>query len=91
MVENKNVNINLIYNFVMAGFSCVQGVPLHRCLHQLGAYTNPKKCIAYHRTLYPTDKLFPARIIPGIKSTQARLYPGILWPGTTYNPGYIMA
>jgi len=29
MVENEKVNINLIYNWGMAGFSRGQGVPLH--------------------------------------------------------------
>src|SRR6218665_2350222 len=53
MVGNQNVNINLIYNCVMAGFSHGQGVPLQMSLHQLGASTNPNKCTAYPRTLYP--------------------------------------
>jgi len=35
MVENEKVNINLIYNWDMAGFSRGQGVPLHRGLRQL--------------------------------------------------------
>jgi len=29
----------------MAGFSCGQGVSLHRGIHQLGASTNSNKCI----------------------------------------------
>ena len=39
----------------MAGFSLDQNGPLHRGLHQLGASTNPNKCIAYPRTLYPKE------------------------------------
>jgi len=105
MVENKNANINLIYNCVMTGFSRGEGVPLHRGHHQLGAYTNPNKCIAYPRILshvvysgldqttsgFNLGRLFPARIIPGVNAAQAGLYPGILCPGTIYTPGYIMA
>ena len=81
------------------------GGPLHRGLHQLGASTNPNKCIAYLGTLslgvhsclgqtilgFNLDRLFPARIISGFKAAQARLYPGILWPGPIYTPEYIMA
>src|SRR6218665_1046959 len=106
MVGNQNININLIYNYVMAGFSRGQGVPLHRSLHQLGASTNPNKCIAYPRTLYPKEynlawaKLYPDLtwtgysqhgIYLGVKAAQARLNPGILWPGPIYIPRYIMA
>src|SRR6218665_2372817 len=41
--------------YVMAGSSRDQGVLLHRGPHQLGAYTSPNKCLAYPRTLYPTE------------------------------------
>jgi len=30
MVENQDVNINLIYNCALVGFSRGQGVPLHK-------------------------------------------------------------
>jgi len=41
----------------MAGFSLDQNGPLHRGLHQLGASTNPNKCIAYPRKLIPRSIL----------------------------------
>jgi len=53
----------------MAGFSRGQGVPLHMGLHQLGAYTNPNKCIAYPRTLYPTEYTM----------AWTKLYPDLTW------------
>ena len=31
------------------------------------------------------------RIIPGVKTAQDRLYPGIFWPGPIYTSEYIMA
>src|SRR6218665_4191822 len=37
------------------------------------------------------DKLLAEFIITGVKTAQARLYPGILWPGPIYTPGDIMA
>jgi len=80
----------------MPGFSRGKGVPRRRGRNQLGNSTNPNKCIAYPRTLNPTQytlawtKLFPdlswtgysqqaARIIPGVKAAQARLYQGIIY------------
>jgi|SRR6218665_1665648 len=81
MVENQNVNINLIYNFVIPGFSRGQGVPLHRGIHQRGVYTSPNKCIAYPRTLYPTEyilartKLYPDLTEAGY--SLQRLYLGL--------------
>jgi len=41
MVANQSVNINLIYNCVMAGFSRGQCVPQHRGLDQLGPTPTP--------------------------------------------------
>jgi len=41
MVENKKVNINLEYNWGMAGCSRGQGVRLRRGLNQLGTSSNP--------------------------------------------------
>jgi len=89
----------------MAGFSRSQSVSLHRGLLQLGASTNPNKSSLPYDTLsngvhsgldqtipgFNLDRLFPTRIISGFKAAQARLYPGILWPGPIYTPEYIMA
>ena len=47
------------------------GGPLHRGLHQLGAPTNPDKCIAYLGTLYPTEYTL----------AWAKLYPDLTWTG----------
>jgi len=33
-----------MYNSGVTGFSRGQGVPLHYCIHQLGASTNSNKC-----------------------------------------------
>jgi len=63
----------------MAGFSRGQGVPLHRNLHQLGAYTNPNKYIAYPWTIYPTEYTL----------AWTKLYPGLTWAALT--PGIICA
>jgi len=68
----------------MAGFSIGQGVPLHRGLQQITASTNPPIPINVYSgldqtiPLFDLDRLFPARIILGVKADQARLYPGIL-------------
>src|SRR6218665_3611087 len=92
MVENQNVSINLIYNCVMAGFrpSRGQGVPLHRGLHQLGASTNPNRCIAYPRTLYLREFTLPGPNYTGVTGQNippAGVYPSILWPRPIYTPG----
>src|SRR6218665_151018 len=79
MVEYQNVNINLIYNCVMAGFSRGQGVPLHSGLHQLGAYTNPNKCIAYPRKLYLTEYTL----------AWTKLYQDLTWTGYSQHGLYL--
>src|SRR6218665_1017197 len=110
MVENQNVNINLIYRLIVSWPDLFvvnrQGVPLQRGLHQLGASTNPNKCIAYPRTLYPKEytlawpKLYPDLTCTGY--SQHGLYLGLKRPrpdytrvyyslGQLYTPGYIMA
>src|SRR6218665_3032092 len=71
MVGNQNVNISLIYNCVTVGFSRGQGVPLHVSLHQLGASTNPNRCLAYPRTLYSTE----------YSLAWTKLYPDLTWTG----------
>src|SRR6218665_1957956 len=85
MVENQNVNINLIYNYVMAGFTCSRGQP-SRCATAQGPPTarglqQPNKCIAYPRTLYPKEntlawpKLYPDLTCTGY--SQHGLYLGL--------------
>src|SRR6218665_1342729 len=63
MVENQNVNINLLH--IVPWCTTAQG------LHQLGTYTNPNKCIVYHRTLYPTEYTL----------AWTKLYPDLTWTG----------
>jgi len=36
--------------------------------------------------LHNLNRLLVALLIPGAKAAQARLYPGIIWPGTIYTP-----
>ena len=39
------------------------------------------------QSAFKLDRLLAALIIPGAKAAQARLYLGVLWPGTTLYPG----
>jgi len=68
------------------------GGPLHRGLHQLGASTNPNKCIAYLGTLYPTEyTLAGAKLFPDLTWTgypQHGLYLGLKRPRPDYTRVY---
>ena len=63
----------------MAGFSRGQGVPLHRGLNQLRASTNPNRCIAYPRTLYPKEHTL----------AWTKLYPDLTWTGYSQQGLYL--
>src|SRR6218665_1458045 len=85
----------------MAGSSRDQGVLLHRGPHQLGSYTSPNKCLAYPRTLYPTEyrptlawtKLFPDLTWTGYSQLPARIRPilGVKAAQARLYYGYTMA
>jgi len=81
----------------MAGFSRGQGVLLHRGPHLLGDYTSPNKCLAYPRTLYPTEytlawtKLNPDLTWTGYSQFPARIILGVKAAQARLYYGYTMA